>query len=57
VGWGAGGGGQDRGFSERKLGKGIAFEISMKKISNNKQTNKQNKKTKQNEIWFLKMQT
>jgi hypothetical protein len=25
VGWGAGGGGGYRGFSERKLGKGIAF--------------------------------
>jgi hypothetical protein len=27
VGWGAGGGGVDRGFSERKLGKGITFEM------------------------------
>jgi hypothetical protein len=27
VGWGAGGGGGDRGFSERKLGKGIKFEM------------------------------
>jgi hypothetical protein len=31
VGWGAGGGGGFRGFLERKLGKGIAFEISIKK--------------------------
>jgi hypothetical protein len=34
VGWEAGGGGRYRGFSERKLGKGIAFEMQMKKISN-----------------------
>ena len=27
VGWGAGGGGEDRGFLEGKLGKGITFEI------------------------------
>jgi hypothetical protein len=27
VGWGAGGGERDRGFSERKLGQGIAFEM------------------------------
>jgi hypothetical protein len=27
VGWGAGGGGGDRGFSERKLGNGIAFKM------------------------------
>jgi hypothetical protein len=33
VGWGAGGG--RRGFLERKLGKGIAFEMQIKKISNN----------------------
>jgi hypothetical protein len=33
VGWGARGGGGDKGFSERKLGKGIAFEMQMKKIS------------------------
>jgi hypothetical protein len=31
VGWGAGGGGEDRGFSEGKLGKGIAFEMSRRK--------------------------
>ena len=36
VGWGAGGGG-DRGFSEGKLGKGITFEMKIKKISNKKQ--------------------
>jgi hypothetical protein len=29
-----GGVGGDRGFSERKLGKGITFEMQMKKISN-----------------------
>jgi hypothetical protein len=27
VGWGAGGRGGNRGFSERKLGKGISFEM------------------------------
>jgi hypothetical protein len=27
VGWGAGEGGEDRGFLERKLGKGITFEM------------------------------
>jgi hypothetical protein len=27
VGWGAGGGGGDRRFSEGKLGKGITFEM------------------------------
>jgi hypothetical protein len=27
VGWGAGGGGGDRGFSEVKMGKGITFEM------------------------------
>jgi hypothetical protein len=27
VGWGAGGGGEYRAFSEKKLGKGITFEI------------------------------
>jgi hypothetical protein len=27
VGWGAGGGGGDRGFSAEKLGKGITFEM------------------------------
>jgi hypothetical protein len=32
--WGAGGGGKDRGFSEGKLGKGISFEMQIKKISN-----------------------
>jgi hypothetical protein len=30
---GAGGGGGDRGFSERKQGKEIAFEMLIKKIS------------------------
>jgi hypothetical protein len=35
VGWGAGWGGGYRELSERKLGKGIAFEMEMKKISNN----------------------
>jgi hypothetical protein len=34
VGWGAGGG--DRGFSEKKLGKGITFAMQIKKISNKK---------------------
>jgi hypothetical protein len=29
-----GGGGGDRGFSERKLGKGIPSEMQIKKISN-----------------------
>jgi hypothetical protein len=29
-------GGGDRGFSERKLGKGITFEMKMKKISKEK---------------------
>jgi hypothetical protein len=29
--------GGDRGFSERKLGKGITFEIKIKKISNKKE--------------------
>jgi hypothetical protein len=27
VGWGAGAGGEDKGFSEGKLGKGITFEM------------------------------
>jgi hypothetical protein len=27
MGWGAGGGGRDGGFSEGKLGKGITFEM------------------------------
>jgi hypothetical protein len=31
VAWGARGGGADRGFSERKLGKGITFEMQIKK--------------------------
>ena len=43
---GAGGGGGDRGFSERKQGKEIAFEMLIKKISNkNKQKNQTNKIT------------
>jgi hypothetical protein len=29
-------GGGHRGFSERKLGKGVAFEMYMKKLSNKK---------------------
>jgi hypothetical protein len=34
--------GQDSGFSEGKLGKGITFEMEIKKISKNKnKTNKQ----------------
>jgi hypothetical protein len=45
VGWGAGGGGEDRGFSEGKLGKGITFEMQIKKISNK---NEQYKKNLQN---------
>jgi hypothetical protein len=36
VGWGAGGGAGDRGFSEGKLGKAITFEMQIKKISNKK---------------------
>jgi hypothetical protein len=36
VGWGSGQGEGYRGLSERKLGKGISFEKSMKKISNKK---------------------
>jgi hypothetical protein len=35
--WGAGGKGRDRGFSEGKLGKGITFEMYIKKISNKKE--------------------
>jgi hypothetical protein len=34
VGWGAGEGGGDRGFSEGKLGKGVTFEMQIKEISN-----------------------
>ena len=30
--------GGDRGFSKRKLGKGITFEMYIKKISNKKRT-------------------
>jgi hypothetical protein len=44
VGWGAGGGERgegegigDRGFLERKLGKGITFEMEIKKIPNKKE--------------------
>jgi hypothetical protein len=36
VGWGAGGGREDRGFSEGNLGKGITFEMQIKKIFNKK---------------------
>jgi hypothetical protein len=36
VGWGAGGGREDRGFWEGKLGKGITSEMQIKKISNKK---------------------
>jgi hypothetical protein len=32
--WSVGGGGKDRGFSEGKLGKGITFEMQIKKIAN-----------------------
>jgi hypothetical protein len=31
VGWGARGGGEDRGFWEGKLGKGLTFEKKIKK--------------------------
>jgi hypothetical protein len=34
VDWRAGVGGEDRGFLEGKLGKGITFEMQIKKISN-----------------------
>jgi hypothetical protein len=34
VGWGAGEGGIDRWFSEGKPGKGITFEMYIKKLSN-----------------------
>jgi hypothetical protein len=34
VGWGAEGRGGDRGFLEGKLGKGITFEMQIKKMSN-----------------------
>jgi hypothetical protein len=34
MGWGAVGGGGERGFSEGKLRKGITFEMQIKKISN-----------------------
>ena len=37
-----------RGFSKRKLGKGIAFEMKMKKISNLKMSKKRKKKNKKN---------
>jgi hypothetical protein len=40
--------GEDRGFSEGKLGKGITFEMEIKKISNKKYIAKR-KKGK----WFL----
>jgi hypothetical protein len=35
--WGAEGGGMDRGVLEGKLGKGITFEMQIKKISNKKE--------------------
>jgi hypothetical protein len=38
--WGGGQGGGYRGLSERKLGKGITFEMYVKKISN--KNNKKN---------------
>jgi hypothetical protein len=41
MGWGVGGGG-DRGFSEGKLGKGITFEMLIKKISKKKRKKKVN---------------
>jgi hypothetical protein len=34
------GGGEDRGFSEGKLGKGITFEMYIKKVSNFKKEKK-----------------
>ena len=36
---GSRGWGGDRGFSERKVGNGITFEMQIKKISNLKKTN------------------
>jgi hypothetical protein len=48
VGWGAGGG--DRGFSEGKLGKGITFEMQIKKTSNFKKLQKKKEKIKSNSI-------
>jgi hypothetical protein len=41
-------GGVYRRLSERKLGKGIAFEMKMKKISNLKMSKKRKKKNKKN---------
>jgi hypothetical protein len=40
VDWGEGEGGGHRGFLERKLGKGIAFEMQIKKRSNKKKNKK-----------------
>jgi hypothetical protein len=42
MGWGAGGGGEDREFLEGKLGKGITFEMKIKKISKKKKKKKDN---------------
>jgi hypothetical protein len=38
----------DRGFSERKPGKGITFEMQIKKISNKKRNTSERKKKKKN---------
>ena len=43
-----------RGFLERKLGRGIAFEMLMKKISNkNKQTKQSNKQNNPSDIFLF----
>jgi hypothetical protein len=40
VGWGAGGWGGGKGFSEGKPGKGATFKVLIKKISNKKEKHK-----------------